>query len=113
MPGDRAEASSSNEQTQGQAQSKWGLALRDLDARAAQRLGVDPGDGVLVAAVQPDSPADRAGIQRGDVILKVNQKKVTSVKEVQTEAQKDPNAQTLLLLFRRGNSSQFAALESK
>lgn len=113
MPGERAEASGPEEQTQGQAQNKWGLALRDLDARIAQRLGVNPGDGVLVAAVQPDSPADRAGIQRGDVILEVNRKKVASVKEVQAEAQKDPNAQTLLLLFRRGNSSQFAALESK
>jgi len=43
----------------------------------------------------------------------VNQKKVTSVREAQAETQKDPNAQTLLLLFRRGNASQFAALELK
>jgi serine protease Do len=109
MPGERAEASGSEKPAQG----KWGLALRDLDARTAQRLGLNPGDGVLVAAVQPGSAADRAGIRPGDVILEVNRQKVTSVKEAQAEAQKDPNAQTLLLLFRRGNSSQFAALELK
>ena len=109
MPGERAQASGSEEQAEG----KWGLALRDLDARTAQRLGLNPGDGVLVAAVQPGSPADRAGIQSGDVIQEVNRKKVTSVKEAQAEAQKDLNAQTLLLLFRRGDSSQFAALEMK
>ena len=96
-----------------QAQEKWGLALRDLDARTAQQFGLNPGDGVLVTAVQPGSAADRAGIQRGDIIQEVNRKKVASVKEMQAEAQKDPNAQTLLLLFRRGNSSQFAALELK
>jgi serine protease Do len=79
----------------------------------AQRLGVNPGDGVLVAAVQPGSPADRAGLRTGDVILEVNRTKVASVQEAQAEAQKDPNAQTLLLLFRRGNSSLFAALELK
>jgi serine protease Do len=109
MPGEHAEASGPEEPAQG----KWGLALRDLDARTAQRLGVNPGDGVLIAAVQPGSAADRAGLQSGDVLLEVNRKKVTSVKEAQAEAQKDPKAQTLLVLFRRGNSSQFAALELK
>jgi serine protease Do len=109
MPGERAETSGSEEQAQG----KWGLALRDLDARTAQQFGLNPGDGVLVTAVQPGSAADRAGIRRGDVIQEMNRKKVTSVKEAQAEAQKDPTAQTLLLLFRRGNSSQFAALEMK
>jgi serine protease Do len=109
MPGERAEASPLAER----GPSKWGLALRDLDARIAQRLGLNPGDGVLVAAVQPGSPADRADIRTGDVILEVNRKKVASVKEAQAEAQKDPNAQTLLLLFRRGDSSLFAALELK
>jgi len=109
MPGEQTETSGPVEPSQG----RWGLALRDLDARTVQRLGLTPGDGVLVAAVQPGSAADRAGIQSGDVIQEVNRKKVTSVKEAQAEAQKDPNAQTLLLLFRRGNSSQFAALEMK
>jgi serine protease Do len=109
MPGERAEASAS----EAPAQGKWGLALRDLDARMAQRLGLNPGDGVLVAAVQPGSPAERAGLQTGDVILEVNRTKVASVREAQAEAQKDPNAQTLLLLFRRGDSSLFAALELK
>jgi serine protease Do len=109
MPGEQSEASGPVEPSQG----KWGLALRDLDARTAERLGLAPGEGVLVATVRPGSPADRAGIQSGDVIQEVNRKKVTSVKEAQAEAQKDPNAQTLLLLFRRGNSSQFAALEMK
>ena len=109
MPGERAEGSGSEEQAQG----KWGLALRDLDARTAQRLGANPGEGVLVAAVRPGSAADQAGVQSGDVILEVNRKQVTSVKEAQAEAQKDPNTKTLLLLLRRGNSSQFAALELK
>jgi serine protease Do len=109
MPSQRAESPRPAEP----AQSKWGLALRDLDSRTAQRMGLSPGEGVLVVAVQPGSPAEKAGLQRGDVILEVNQKKVTSVKEVQAESQEDPSAKTLLLLFRRGNASQFAALELK
>jgi len=109
MPGERAEGSGPEEPVRG----KWGLALRDLDPRMAPRLGLNPGDGVLVAGVQPGSPADKAGLRSGDVILEVNRKKVASAHEAQAEAQKDPNARTLLLLFRRGNSSLFAALELK
>ncbi len=109
MPGERDELSGQAEPAQG----KWGLALRDLDTRTAQRLGLSPGDGVLVVAVQPGSAADRAGIRTGDVVLEVNHQKVTSVKEVQAEARKDPNAQLLLVLVRRGEVTLFAALELK
>jgi len=109
MPGERGEIPGEAEPAQG----KWGLALRDLDTRTAQRLGLNPGDGVLVVAVQPGSAADRAGIRTGDVILEVNRQKVTSVKEAQAEAQKDPNAQSLLVLLRREEATLFAALELK
>jgi serine protease Do len=109
MPGERAESSGAVEPSQG----KWGLALRDLDARTAQRLNLRGSEGVLVAGVQPGSPADRAGLRSGDVILEVNRQKVTSVKEAQAEAQKDPNAQSLLVLVRRDGGSLFAALELK
>ena len=113
MPGERAEVA---DQTGGQAESasgKWGLALRDLDARLAQRAGVAPGDGVLVAAVQPDSAAARSGVRPGDVILEVNRHKVTSVAEAQAEAMKQEAGGSLLLLLKRGDASLFAALEQK
>jgi serine protease Do len=104
---ERAEAPEPAEQ-----QGKWGLALRDLDAQTAQRLGVGASDGVLVAGVQPDSPAEQAGVRQGDVILEVNKQKVSSVKEAQSAVQKDTDG-SLLLLLRRGESSLYAALESK
>ncbi|HYL80534.1 MAG TPA: DegQ family serine endoprotease, partial [Candidatus Acidoferrum sp.] len=109
MAGEPSEASAPAEPSQG----KWGLALRDLDARMTQRLGVPPGEGVLVAGVQPGSPAEQAGVRQGDVILEVNRQKVTSVKEAQALGQKASDSGSLLLLLRRGDASLFAALELK
>jgi len=113
MPGERAEAS---RQASGPAepdQGKWGLALRDMDAQLAQRAGVAPGEGVLVAAVKPDSAAERAGVHAGDVILEVNRHKVTSVADTQAEVKKQEAGGSLLLLLRRGDASLFAALQQK
>jgi serine protease Do len=113
MPGERAEAAGQPGSPAGSAPSKWGLALRDLDARLAQRAGVAPGEGVLVAAVQPDSAAARSGVRPGDVILEVNRHPVTSVAEAQAEAKKHEAGGSLLLLLKRGDASVFAALEQK
>ena len=109
MPGERAETASQAAPAQG----KWGLALRDLDARTAQRVGLAPGDGVLVAGVEPGSAADKAGVRQGDVILEVNRSKVGSAADVQAEAKKRDGSGPLLLLLKRGEASLFAALDAK
>jgi S1-C subfamily serine protease len=46
-------------------------------------LGYASGSGVLVSAVEPDSPADQAGIERGLVIYRVGKYQVNSVKQVE------------------------------
>jgi len=111
MPGERTAAETPGPEQS--ARGTWGLGLRDLDARTASRLGLTPGEGVLVTAVQPGGPAERAGLRPGDVLLEVNRTKVSSVKEVQAEAEKDPAAPSLLVLVRRGGNTLFAALERR
>jgi serine protease Do len=111
MPGEKTASKPDAGQAE-PAQGKWGLALRDLDARTAQRAGVAAGEGVLVTGVKPDSPAEQAGVQQGDVILQVNRSPVRSVAEAQAQAQKAQNG-PLLLLLKRGDASLFAALEQK
>jgi serine protease Do len=109
MPGERTESASQEEPAQG----RWGLALRDLDARTAQRVGLAPGEGVLVTGVEPGSAAAKAGVRQGDVILEVNRRKAGSVADVQGETKKGDGNGTLLLLLKRGDASLFAALEAK
>jgi serine protease Do len=54
-----------------------GVGLQDLDESAAAALGLQKGQGELVRSVVPGGPADRAGIQQGDVIVRVGSRIVT------------------------------------
>ncbi len=53
-----------------------GLYPQDIDENLAKALKMEGTQGVLVADVARNGPADRSGIKRGDVIIELNKKKV-------------------------------------
>jgi serine protease Do len=55
-----------------------GVIIQDVDADLAAAMGLPTADGVLVSDVDPGSPADKGGLQRGDVILTVDGKKTNT-----------------------------------
>lgn len=59
---------------------KLGISLQELDEDLQQVFGVKRG--VVVSGVEPDSPADEAGLLRGDVITQVGERLVSSVNDV-------------------------------
>ena len=61
----------------------FGMQLQNLTADLTDALGYAAGQGVLVTGVEPNSPADQAGIQRGLVIYRVGKYNVTSVKQLE------------------------------
>ena len=61
----------------------FGLQLQDLTDDLADALGLASGKGVLISAVEPDSPADQSGFERGLVIYRVGKYDVNSVKDVE------------------------------
>ena len=71
-----------------------GLKARDLNPSVAKALKIKPSKGIALTEVTPDSPADDAGLQVGDVVTKVGQKAVSSVAEMQAEISRILNAQT-------------------
>jgi serine protease Do len=76
--------SSEPEEPASNAQRLFGMQLQNLTPDLTDALGYAPGKGVLISAVEPDSPADRAGIQRGLVVYRIGKYNVTSVKQVET-----------------------------
>ncbi len=93
---------------------KWGLALRELRPEEREQMGLKENEGVIVGAVQPESPAAEAGVEAGDVILQVNKNSVSSVAEVKKEIGKTAGDTPLLLLLKRADgNSRFATLAAK
>jgi serine protease Do len=60
----------------------FGMQLQDLTQELSDALGYLRGRGVLITAVEQDSPAGDAGIKRGMVIYRVNTSMVSSAKQI-------------------------------
>jgi len=89
-----------------------GVALEDLDRNARQQLNLPPRlQGALVARVEPESAAARAGIRAGDVILEINRRAVSSAEEALELSAAAEGGRTLLRLWSRG-STIFVVVEA-
>lgn len=68
---------------QGRVERSWlGVYIQKLTPRLAQSLGLSKPVGALVAQVIQGSPADKAGLKPGDVIIEFNDKKVKNHSEL-------------------------------
>ena len=83
--GERPENLEEMAQTQGSAISgTWrGLEVAELTPQNAQRFRIQEKKGVAVVNIEPNSPAEEAGLIPGDVILEINKQPVKNVSDYQ------------------------------
>ena len=68
----------------GEVTRGWlGVSMQPLDPALAESYGMEKVTGALVTKVLPDTPAERAGLRRGDVLLTFAGKAVRGVRELQ------------------------------
>jgi serine protease Do len=90
---------------------RWGLSLADLTPDVRNEVQAQPSvHGAVVEDVKPGSPADNAGLQRGDVIMEVNRHPVKSAAEVVQVLSNVPNGQDALVLVWSQGGSTFRVL---
>ena len=89
----------------------FGIALGPLTSDMARRLRVPAGtEGVLVQDVEAGSPAQRAGVARGDVILQVNRRAVTTPQDASRALNAVPSGGTAFLLVLSQGQQRFVTI---
>jgi len=107
LGGDKGTETAGNEHGKG----RWGLSLADLTADVRNELQVQASvHGAIVEDVKPGSPADNAGLQRGDVIMEVDRHPVKSAADVAQALSSVPNGQDALVLVWSNGGSTFRVL---
>jgi serine protease Do len=97
-----------NEASTSNAERLFGMQLQDLSEELIDALGYARGHGVLITAVEPGSPADQAGIERGLVVYRVAKNEVNSVKQVEDllgPAQSGANVNFAIGVIRAGEQA--------
>jgi len=82
---------------------RLGIGIQDVSASLARSFGLDRPMGALVSTVEPGGPAEKAGLQPGDVILGFNGKKIEQSSELPpVVAQTKPGTKSELEVWRGG-----------
>ncbi len=91
--------------TSGKVTRGWlGVTIQDVDENIAKGLKLKDAEGVLVGTVVPDSPAKAAGLKTGDVILKLDDKKVLDTIELRNSiAATPPGTKVKVTIWRDGS----------
>jgi serine protease Do len=81
-----------------------GILPQDMTTDMAKAFNQKQAQGVLIGDVTPDSPAQHAGLQRGDILLEVNGKPVSSANQLRmTISMMEPGTDVKLKVLRNGS----------
>ncbi len=88
-----------------------GLAVQPVTASMAAELGLERAEGLVITSIKPGSPAEEAGLERGDVITEINRRPVRNLSDYNRAVEKTEKGKSFLFLVRRGEGSLFLALK--
>ncbi len=87
------------------SRGRLGVMIQEVNQQLADTFDLDKPTGALVSSVEEGSPADKAGIEPGDVILKFNGKEVSRSSELPSMvADVAPGSSASLTLWRKGKA---------
>ncbi len=89
---------------------KLGLAVQNLTDDLADRLGYQGQKGVVISDVEPDGPAQLAGLRPGTLILEVNKKAISNTNEFLAAVKQSEESKSVLFLVQEGQNTRYVAL---
>src|SRR5690606_17022988 len=96
----------------GETRRGWlGVRIQTVSEEIASSVGVAENTGALVAAVTPESPADEAGIESGDVIVKFDGKDIVGMRTLPRIVAQTPIGKTVQVeVLRQGERKTFSVV---
>lgn len=95
----------------GRKQNYIGVHLQELNPELSEHFGVEEGRGLLIAKVLEDSPAEEAGLQVGDVIIKADGERVERVNALQRLIRDKDEGEKIEIEFLRDKKKKTAKIE--
>jgi len=89
----------------GEEQSNLGLTAEQITPDLARRYGLSEDEGILITQVEPGSPADDAGVKRGDIVKEIDRKPVKTMSQYLKALGKRKTGENILYLIKRGRNS--------
>jgi serine protease Do len=88
---------------------RLGITIQSVGPEHAKSFGLQKAGGALVTSVEKDGPADRAGVQIGDIILKFDGKDMADTDDlVRAVANSAPGSSAKLQVWRNGESREMS-----
>jgi serine protease Do len=79
---------------------RWGFTVQDVTSAIVDQLGLPDDTGVVITQVEPNSPAQEEGLQRGDVIIEVEHHPIKDMADFRRYIELYQKKKTLLLTVR-------------
>ena len=86
-----------------------GLDVRPITPDVARQLNLRGTEGVVVFAVEEESAAAEAGLQRGDVIREVNRQRVRGIQDFERATKDLKEGDRITVLLQRGQQALYVA----
>ncbi len=87
-----------------QKKGEFGFEVTELTPEIARRYNIEENSGVIVVNVTPNSKADAAGIQKGDLIIEINRASVETMADFTNLINRHKNGDGISLLIKRMNA---------
>jgi serine protease Do len=88
-----------------------GIRVKTLHPAIAEQFGISDGGAVIVSEVAQDSIAAKKNINKGDIILEVNRKRVKSIEELASGIKETEKGKTILLLIKRSTGYLYISIK--
>ncbi|MCP4276727.1 MAG: DegQ family serine endoprotease [Gammaproteobacteria bacterium] len=85
-----------------------GVSIRDFNAETAEALGIDTDNyqGAMIEEIVPDSPAENTGLEVGDIIIAIDDQKISSAGDLRTTIGLKRSGDSVKITVNRNNTKK-------